>query len=179
MEHVPRDVLDAGLDEIRCSPPDRGRVELIVARPGENERELLETGTLDEEVGLVGDYWHLRIADPDPRTMLTLMNARTAMLVAGDPERRRLAGDQLLVDLDLRGANLPPGTRLEVGAAMIEVSDLPHTGCGKFIARFGVEAQKFVNSPVGRELNLRDINARVIVGGEVRVGDTITKLANE
>ena len=111
--------------------------------------------------------------------MLTLMNVRTAGLVAGDLDRRPLAGDQLFVDLNLGEDNLPPGTQLELGSAVIEVTEIPHTGCGKFIARFGIEAQKFVNSDVGRKFNLRGINARVIVGGEVRVGDTIAKLANE
>ncbi len=164
---------EAGLELIRRSPPDHGSLELIVARPAPGERELLEIGTLDEAEGLVGDCWR----DEDPRTQLTLMNARAIAVVASDPDRRALAGDQLYVDLDIGGENLPPGTRLSIGGAVIEVTDVPHTGCGKFIRRFGVEAQKFVNSPAGRELNLRGINARVITGGEIRVGDTITKLA--
>lgn len=176
MEHVERAVLEAGLDEIRGSPRDNGRIELIVARSREGVRELLEVGTLDRTCGLVGDYWGTKGADS--RTMLTLMNARAAALVAGDPDRRALSGDQLLVDLHLAEDNLPPGTQLKLGAAVIEVTDIPHLGCGKFIARFGVDAQKFVNSEVGRELHLRGINARVIVGGEVRVGDAIAKLAN-
>ena len=173
MDHLTLPELQAGLEQIRRSPRDRGSVELIVARPAEGERELLEVGTLDETVGLIGDRW----SDSDPRTQLTLTNARVVALVAIDPDRRALAGDQLYVDLDLGGENLPPGTRLSVGEAVIEVTDVPHTGCGKFIKRFGVDAQKFVNSPAGRELNLRGINARVITGGEVRVGDTIAKLA--
>jgi MOSC domain-containing protein YiiM len=104
---------------------------------------------------------------------ITLMNARVAALVAGDPERRQLAGDQLFVDFDLSVANLPPGTRLSVGSATLEVSDQPHLGCGKFAARFGVDALKFVNSAVGRELNLRGVNARVVAGGPIRTGDPI------
>ncbi len=104
------------------------------------------------------------------------MNARAASLVAGDPERRALAGDQLYVDLDLSERNVPPGTRLRVGSALLEVTALPHRGCGKFTARFGVDAAKFVNSAVGRELNLRGINARVLEGGTVRVGDLAEKL---
>jgi hypothetical protein len=177
MEHIGRAVLEAGLDEILRSPLDRGRIELIVARPREDNRELLETATLDQTHGLVGDYWNTKGADP--RTMLTLMNVRAAGLVAGDLDRRALAGDQLFVDLNLGEDNLPPGTKLELGSAVIEVTEIPHHGCGKFIVRFGIEAQKFVNSDVGRKFNLRGINARVIVGGEVRVGDTIAKLANE
>jgi MOSC domain-containing protein YiiM len=101
------------------------------------------------------------------------MNARVAALVASDPDRWQLAGDQLFVDLDLSKRNLPPGTRLVTGSALIEITDEPHTGCGKFAARFGVDAQRFINSQNGRELNLRGVNAMVISAGVVRRGDTI------
>jgi hypothetical protein len=174
--------LEDGLDEIRRSPAERGLVELIVRRPAIEERELLAEATIDETAGLVGDNWSSKPAGsttdrtPDPDAQLTLMNARVASLVAGDPERRALAGDQLYVDLDLSVGNLPPGTRLRVGSAVIEVTALPHRGCGKFTARFGVDAMKFVNSKLGRELNLRGINARVLEGGTVRVGDLAEKL---
>jgi hypothetical protein len=163
--------LEAGLEEVRASPRDHGSLKLIVARPAENERTVLESATLDTTEGLIGDYWQ----GDDPRTQLTVMNARVAALVARRPERRPLAGDQLYVDLDLGVENLPPGTRLALGDAVIAVSDIPHIGCGKFLKRFGVDAQKFVNSVAGRELGLRGINARVIVGGTVRVGDSVTK----
>jgi hypothetical protein len=165
--------LEMGLDEIRSSPVDRGRVEMIVRRPAEGERELLLTGELDPIEGLIGDRW----TDDDPRTQLTVMNVRAAALVAIESDRRQLAGDQLFVDLNIGVDNLPPGTRLTVGSAVIEVSDIPHTGCGKFVKRFGVDAQKFVNSPVGRELNLRGINCRVITAGTVRVGDELVKVS--
>jgi MOSC domain-containing protein YiiM len=87
-----------------------------------------------------------------------------------------LAGDQLYVDLDLSPVNLPPGTRLALGSAVIEVTDQPHLGCAKFAARFGEEALRFVNSRVGRGLRLRGLNARVVVSGTVRAGDAIRKL---
>ena len=83
----------------------------------------------------------------NPDAQLTLMNARVVALVAGERERWPLAGDQLYVDLDLSADNLPPGTRLAVGSAVIEVTPEPHTGCAKFSARFGSEALRFVNSP--------------------------------
>jgi hypothetical protein len=179
MSYVEPAVLEDGLDEIRRAPADAGTIELVVRRPRENEREVLEEGQLDLVEGLVGDDWLPRGSKhtPDglvhPDTQLTLMNARVAALVAGDRDRWPIAGDQLYVDLDLSVTNLPPGTRLEAGSALIEITPIPHRGCGKFSARFGVEALKFVNSKVGRELNLRGVNAKIVRGGVVRPGDEI------
>jgi hypothetical protein len=174
--------LEAGLDEIRRSPREAGTVELIVRRPAVEEREVLVEAQLDPDVGLVGDCWLTRGSSsiPDgsanPEAQLTLMNARVAALVAQSNERMPLAGDQLYVDFDLSASNLPPGTRLELGTAVIEVSAAPHTGCGKFVRRFGVDAMRFVNSSLGRSLNLRGINTRVVRGGVVGRGDAIRKL---
>ena len=176
------DELGAGLDEIRRSPAEEGTVELIVRRPAENEREVLEEGTLDLAEGLVGDMWRVRGSrstpdgSPNPLAQLTLQNARLAALVAGERERWPLAGDQLYVDLDLGVDNLPPGTRLAVGSAVIEITAPPHTGCAKFSARFGSDALRFVNSQAGRELRLRGVNARVVEGGVVRPGDAVRKI---
>jgi MOSC domain-containing protein YiiM len=167
---------------VRAAPADDGRVELIVRRPEVDARELVEEATLDLEDGLVGDNWHvkpsLKTGAPNPDAQLTVMNARVTALVAGeDRERWALAGDQLYVDLDLSYRNLPPGTRLRVGEAVIEVTEEPHRGCGKFSSRFGVEALKFVNSAVGRELNMRGINTRIVTGGVVRTGDPVVKVS--
>ena len=175
--------LEAGLDHIRAAPRDTGTLELIVRRPRVGEREVVEHAELDPALGAWGDNWHARGdfrtrgGPPDPEVQITIMNARAAALVAQTRDRWALAGDQLYVDFDLSGAHLPAGTRLAIGDALLEVSAQPHTGCAKFVSRFGVDAMKFVNSPVGRELNLRGINARVLRAGTVRVGDTIAKLA--
>jgi len=183
MEHPTAAALAGGLDDIRRSPQDHGRVDLIVRRPAVNAREVLAEARLERARGLVGDTWPVRPSgmtpdrSPHPDLQLTLMNRRAAALVAGGEERRPLAGDQLYVDLDLSEANLPPGTRLDLGSAVIEISDKPHRGCAKFAERFGQEALRFVNSPVGRELRLRGVNARVVVSGTVRVGDAIRKRA--
>ena len=168
--------LRARLDDVRLAPATEGTVELIARRPAVAERELLEEAELDVERGLVGASWSLRGTRPNPNTQVTLMSARAAALVAGDRERWALAGDQLYVDLDLSAANLPPGTRLALGSAVLEVSDLPHLGCGKFTDRYGAEARELVNSPEGVALNLRGINARVIQSGTVRLEDAIHKL---
>jgi MOSC domain-containing protein YiiM len=167
------------LDHIRCSPADGGRVELIVRRPAVSEREVVDEATLDLVEGLVGDTWRERGSRrmPDgsahPDMQVTVMNARVAALVAGRTDRWQLAGDQLYVDLDLSGRNLPAGTRLALGSAVIEITDQPHQGCAKFVERFGEDAMRFVNSGVGRELRLRGANTRVVVAGVVRSGDLV------
>lgn len=173
IKHLTQPELEAGLDYIRQAPKDNGILQLIVRRPRTLEREVLQEGQLDPACGLIGDNWLTRDGDksPDPATQLNIMSVRAVALVAHDPERWQLAGDQLFIDQDLSGDNLPPGTQFTLGTAIIEVSAEPHTGCKKFVERFGMEAMKFVNSPVGRALNLRGINARVVQAGVIRVGD--------
>ena len=182
LQHVSFSELEAGLEHIRRSPKDQGVLKMIVRRPAVDEREALAVGQLDPEEGLVGDTWKVRINrhSTDGRASLdaqiTVMSARTIELLSQSEERWALAGDQLYVDFDLSEDNIPPGARLSIGSAIIEVSALPHTGCKKFSGRFGVEAMKFVNSPEGKRLHLRGINAKVIQGGTIRVGDMVTKV---
>lgn len=172
------------LDEVRQSPRDVGTVELIVRRPGIDEREVLEAAELDLDVGLVGDNWRTKgsSSTPDgssnPLAQVTLMNARAAALIAGERDRWPLAGDQFYVDLDLSGENLPPGTRLALGSAVLEVTDKPHTGCQKFSGRFGLDALRLLNSPDGRALNLRGINTKVVQAGTVERGAEVRKVSD-
>lgn len=180
--HLTSEALEAGLEQIRQSPKDAGRLEMIVRRPQVGEREVLTEGELDVAVGLVGDNWGVRgssrTADGSshPDMQLNIMNARVIDLVAQGRERWSLAGDQLFLDLDLSADNLPPGTRLALGSAVIEVTPEPHTGCQKFVARFGIDAMKFVNAPTHKALRLRGINAKVVQPGVIRVGDVVRKL---
>jgi MOSC domain-containing protein YiiM len=182
VEHPTTTALEAGLDHVRRAPADRGRVELIVCRPAENERAVLTVAALDCDEGVVGDTWRARpsssTADGSahPDKQVTLMSSRVAQLVGVQADRWQLAGDQLFVDLDLSEANVPAGTRLEMGSAVIEVTDQPHLGCAKFASRFGRDALRFVNSAAGRALRLRGVNAKVVVAGTVRTGDEIRKL---
>lgn len=174
--------LDARLHDVRSAPSDIGTVELIVRRPGEDRRECLGEAELDLDVGVVGDTWVARSSrrtddgSPHPDMQLNVMNARVAAAVAGSPERWQLAGDQLYIDLDISVDNLPPGTRLALGTAVIEFTAQPHTGCAKFTQRFGLDAHRWVNSDVGKQLRLRGANAKVVEPGRVRRGDKIRKL---
>ena len=170
------------MDHIRRSPKDEGVLELIVRRQAVNAREVVEQAQLDLVQGLIGDTWNRRRStstpdgSPNIEMQITVINSRLAALVSREKERWPLAGDQLYIDIDLSAENLPAGARLAVGSAVIEVTPPPHLGCQKFVARFGKEAMKFVNSPLGRELRLRGIHARVIEPGQIRTGDAARKV---
>lgn len=156
------------------SPKDQGTVTLIVRRPAPGEREVVDSAELDTLLGLVGDNWSARRI-VNPHCQITLMNSRVIQAIAGDRDHWPPAGDQLFVDFDLGPDNLVAGQRLAIGTAILEVSAVPHTGCEQFTERFGHGAIRFVNSPEGRQQRRRGINARVILGGTVHSGDTITK----
>ena len=173
-----RDLLD-GLDEVRRGPVDVGTVELLVTRPGVDERVTHGSVMVDVDSGVVGDSWlprgNSRTPDgaADPDAQVTVMNVRAARLVAGTDDRVPLAGDQVYLDLDISTDNLPSGSRLDVGEAVLEVTTKPHTGCAKFAARFGVAALRLTATPEGKRLRLRGLNARVLRGGTVHVGDVV------
>jgi MOSC domain-containing protein len=182
MQHLSRESLAAGLGQVRNSPRDSGRLLLIACRPAVGGRELPAAAMLDQVTGLAGDNWLARGSagtpdgSADRQRQVTVMNARVAGLVAGGTDRMPLAGDQLYVDLDLSVENLPPGSLLAVGQAVLQVSEAPHLGCAKFVERFGAEAMRFVNSRAGRQLRLRGMNACVLVPGTIRVGDRAVKV---
>jgi MOSC domain-containing protein YiiM len=183
MQQLSRERLEAGLGQVRDSPADNGRVVLVVRRPSNGVRDVLAEAMLDPEAGLAGDNWLARGSSgtpdgsADPLRQVTVMNARAAELVAGSADRMPLAGDQLYIDLDISVDNLPAGSLIAVGEAVLQVSDAPHLGCAKFLERFGDEAMRFVNSRIGRQLRLRGMNTRVVRPGIVRPGDVAAKVA--
>ena len=185
MEYLSRERLAAGLGQIRGAPTDGGRVVLLVRRPAVDQRDLLTEAALCQGAGLEGDNWLARGSkstpdgSADPQRQITVMNARVAELVADGTDRMSLAGDQIYVDLDISHDNLPAGSLLAVGQAVLEVSEAPHLGCAKFVERFGAEAMRFVNSRLGRQLRLRGMNTRVVVPGIVRLGDVVSKARAE
>lgn len=181
-EHFSAEQLEGGLTHIENAPRDKGELKMIVRRPATDSREVLSEAQLDTEQGLLGDNWHSRGSprtddgSAHPDMQLNIMNARATALIAGGEDRWPMAGDQLYIDMDLSEDNLPPGTQLAIGDAVIEVTDQPHLGCQKFKQRFGEPALKFVNSAKGRQLHLRGINARVVRAGTIRRNDTVAKV---
>ena len=164
------------------SPKDMGTVEMIVRRPQVDVREEVKEAEFDTKDGLVGDNWLARGSSsrpdgsPHPESQITLMNSRVIQLLAGDRSRWELAGDQLFVDFDLSKDNLPIGQRIKIGDVVLEIPELPHTGCAKFAKRYGAHARKFVMTDEGKLLRFRGVYATVIQGGNIKLTDTITKL---
>lgn len=184
-KHLTTAEIEQALPRVLGAPKDNGRLEVIVIRPNVNEREIIESGVLDIEQGLVGDNWLMRGSSRTnnglghPEMQLNVMNYRYAELIAGSRDRVPLAGDQLFVDLDLSGKNLPPGTRLSIGDAVIEATAIPHLGCKKFVERFGLDAMKFANSEFGRKHNLRGINAKIITRGRIKTNDRVCRFVQK
>ncbi len=180
--HLDSEQLDAGLDDIRQSPADGGTLLMIVSRPDVGRREVLTECRLDVEEGVVGDSWKDRGStstpdgSADPEAQVTIINSRALDLMAQSEDRWPLAGDQLVIDIDMSMENLPPGTRLSIGSAVIEISEKPHTGCVKFSDRFGKDALRFVSTPLGRDMRLRGVNTSVVQSGTIRSGDTVEKV---
>lgn len=181
MEHRTLADLEQHLDHLRASPRDVGLLRLVVARPAVGKRMILDEAKLDLDLGLVGDSWSERRSwrspdkPPNPAKQVTVMNHRMVALLSEDPHQQALAGDQLYVDHDLSVDHLPPGSRLAVGDAVLEITEPAHTGCAKFVKHFGEDAMRFVNGRVGRALRLRGLNARVVVPGAVRPGDAVRR----
>tara|TARA_B100001758_G_C18416908_1_gene620859 strand:+ start:513 stop:1142 length:630 start_codon:yes stop_codon:yes gene_type:complete len=183
IRHLNTDELEAGLEEALTSPTDEGIVNLIVCRPDVGQRKVLQSAEFSLEIGLVGDNWSKKPyskspdGGPHPEMQVTMINSRVLDLItAGDSSRMAVPGDQLVVDFDLSRENIPPGTKLNIGSAIIEVTEAPHTGCAQFVGWFGDDAMRFVNSSRGRELCLRGINSKVVQPGVISQGDKITKV---
>ena len=180
--YVETNEIQNALDELGVSPQDSGTVEMIVRRPNHGEREVLQEAKLSTETGLDGDNWLTRGSkntedgSAHPGMQIAIMNSRVIQAIAQDKSRWSLAGDQLFLDFDLSAENLPVGQQIAIGSVILEVSEMPHNGCGKFTERFGSAATHFVNSKEGRANRRRGVNARVVQAGTIRIGDTISKV---
>jgi MOSC domain-containing protein YiiM len=182
MAYQTAEQLQAGMASVLDAPKDEGVVRLVVRRPARGQREILAEGQLDTERGLVGDDWvdrpGMNRETPSPYAQVTVMNARAAELVSGEaqPEAWAQCGDQLYIDLDISEANLPAGTRIAVGEAVLELQAEPHTGCVQFRGWWGPEALRHISTEEGRALRMRGANTRVVQSGAVRPGDDARKI---
>ena len=171
------DHLEVAWQSLPPAPRGRGWVRLIVLRKGNEVHEVAARAELSPERGLHGDRWELGAA-PEPASQVTLMSVRVAELIGAGTRPLGLAGDNFLVDLDLGEDALPVGSRLRLGNAVLQVSDMPHLGCKKFSARFGQEALRWINWKPHRVRRLRGVNCRVVAGGTVTLGDPVDILAD-
>lgn len=177
-DQLDTDAIEQAVAAAGPSPTRVGEVKMIVARPASGQRKVLDDGSLEVGRGLVGDNY-LERGDPrqpdgaaHPEAQLNIMNSRILDAVAGgDRDRWSLAGDQFMIDLDITVGNLPVGTRLRLGTAVIEVAAKPHTGCAKFSERFGIDAARWVNQE--HDQRRRGLNAMVVESGSVHTGDEI------
>lgn len=180
--HLSTAEIEQGMAEVLASPTDEGQLTAIFVRPAANERQSLDEAELSQQTGIVGDRWvddhwqQLPDGSSDPDTQVSIMNSRILSQIAGGShDAMGLAGDNLIVDFDLSEANLPVGSELQIGEVVIRISEQPHTGCRKFVERYGKAAQEFINGDVGKQHHLRGVLGMIVVDGKIQVGDQVRK----
>jgi len=174
---ISRADLDAALPHVLDAPKDAAPVAQLCFRPDYGLRTFPERLVLTRAGGIPGERWAkapwMRLADgaPDPRIQVSILPARIRDLVCGD---RLHPGDPVIADIDVTHANMPVGTLLQLGTAVVRVSDAFNDACVKWKVRYGVEAKEWVVAHP--ELRLRGILCSIEQDGEVRLGDVIRKI---
>lgn len=169
---------DSWYKRLPITGTDSGEVVLIVVRPPADEYGVRETPasiSVTPEEGIVGDKWTVS-KKRLPGAQVSLMNVHVLRSVAGGDDRMALAGDNLIVDLDLSEENLPVGTRVRIGSAIVEVSDVPHEPCARFKERYGATAAKKIGRANRTGKRGRGVMTQVVEPGEVKLGDPILVL---
>lgn len=174
--------LQAALPEVMAAPKDHGIIHSLCLRPEPNQRQMVGQITLTVDQGIPGERWltapWLTLADgtPDPRIQVSVLSTRVMDLVWRNRQTSPHPGDPIVADMDLSQANLPVGSRLQVGTAVIEVSDAFNDGCVKWKTRYGTAAKDWITLPDNRALRIRGILCRVVQNGVLRLSDRLIKL---
>ena len=175
------ELLSARRSWVLDAPKDNAPILTLCVRPAEGERRFVQTMQLDPERGVVGDRWltktWMRLSDgrPDPRIQVCIMGSRLLELVRREGADSMYPGDNVIADMDFSEANLPVGQHLQLGTAIIEVSDVFNSACSKWQQRYGADALTWINLPENKPHRLRGILARVVRAGEVHLTDSIRK----
>jgi MOSC domain-containing protein YiiM len=164
---------DPWFEALPRSPRDLGRVQGCVVRTGRGVRETPSALRVVEGAGVVGDLWSTH-PHSAPGNQVSLINVHVLRsLCDGDESRMPLSGDNLHVDLELSEANLPVGTLLAIGTALLRVSPVPHRPCGSFVKRYGATAAKKVARATRIGRRGRGVLCEVVRGGVIANGDEI------
>ena len=174
--------LMAALPDILAAPKDNAPVHGLCLRPARGERAFPKRISMTRAGGIPGERWAtepwLRRADgsPDPRIQVSILPLRVMDLVWRDREGTPHPGDPIVVDMDLSLANLPSGSLIAAGTAVLRVSDEFNAACAKWKLRYGADARAFIEAPGHAELRLRGVLCSVETDGEVAVGECLRVL---
>ncbi|WP_199523173.1 hypothetical protein [Pararhodobacter sp. CCB-MM2] len=181
--HVTREELDAALPQVLAAPKDGAAIEMLCLRPQRNQRAFVDELTVTQAEGIPGERWlcepWLRLEDgsPHPGIQICIVSKQVLDLVWRDRENVVHPGDTFTVDMDLGEANLPEGTLLQAGTAVLRVSEVFNDGCVKWKVRYGAAAKDWLVAPGNLTHRLRGILCSVEQDGVIRNGDRLTKIA--
>ena len=149
-----------------------------------------ELGLAVERVGKA-EYGHARIrADSDHALFRNTPHEQSVWMSHGDTVRGATGGIEVLAtssEGEMAAFHAVPRNAYAVqfhpevqhtafGDTILEITDHPHLGCRKFMARFGPEALRWVNAKAHRAERRRGVFARVVSGGTIRVGDAVRRV---
>lgn len=174
---ITRAVLDAALPFVLAAPRDDAPIALLCTRPALGQRAFPASIRLTKAEGIPGERWltqsWLRLPDgrPDPRNQVSLLPSRVMDIAWQNRDTAPHPGDPIVADLDMTEANLPVGTLIGVGSAVLRVSDVPNLGCVKWKVRYGSDALAWVAADPA--LRLRGVLCSVEQDGEVTLNDRL------
>ncbi|WP_062763020.1 hypothetical protein [Falsirhodobacter sp. alg1] len=178
---ITTDALNAALPHVLAAPKDNTPVTMLCFRPATGERDFRDHLRLTRAEGIPGERWltrpWMRLPDgsPHPAIQVSILPKRVLDLVWTDHSVPH-PGDPIIADLDTSLANLPTGSLIRVGTAVLRVSGEFNDACVKWKVRYGKDAKDWITAPGHPELRLRGILCSVEEDGDVHLGDLIVKL---